>query len=580
MSQSSISKPSKIILGIHDGTHDAGACIIQDGQILAAMDEERFLRRKNAGGFPTNSIINCLEVLQMHPTDIDEVAFAGLINPNPVLRLFRNQQEKWRLDDGHFYNPSNTGRFSNWLQFQSPFPKIRSNNVWWNGLLTKRFQRELHQKIHFPKDTKISIFDHHQCHAAAGYYQSGFEEALVVVADGIGDGLCLSLWKGNGLSLSKIFEMPYPHSYGLLYASITGYFGFKPFRHEGKVTGLSAAGTASNIPIAFPFQGDFPNRKITESFPLYEWLQGLDGYSKEDTAAWLQHGIQRELGEIIKYFMKSETHRNNKNHELSTNLVCSGGLFANVSLNQYLVEYCQPRNIFIFPNMGDAGLSVGAAHLAYPTIPKPLETLFLGTDINQNHTVKTVQKANLKCLKGNIVELTAQALQEGKIVARCSGRMEYGPRALGNRSILASAKSPNITQRLNHALQRSDFMPFAPMIRREDMDLALKPSEPSNFAYQWMTITGTATEYLMQTSPAIVHIDKTLRPQIIDQKQKELWDILTLHKENTGEIALINTSFNIHEEPIVCNISEAITTFKAAKLDALILGDYWITHTK
>ena len=556
------------VLGIFDGTHDAGACLIEDGVVVAACDEERWTRKKGQGGFPIRSIRWILEYTNLSLSQIDHIAVAGFINPNPVLRIFRQKQQGWRLDDGHFYAPKK--RFSNWLQFKSPFPKLKpKQNVVWRGFqkgLEFTIRKELSK--HFHGDTPpVSIYEHHHCHAASAHFAAGHQESLVLVADGVGDGVALSIWRGSKHRVSKCFELPYPHSIGLLYASITGYLGYKPFRHEGKVTGLAARGDARNIDVAFPFSGPFPHRHITTSFPLYEWLKNLDGHTPEDISAWLQQGIETEILGILQWAQMQFG---------SFPLVMAGGLVANVALNAHISKQLDVSDIFIFPNMGDAGLSTGAAYLSgakhHQWQPKRIASIYWGPAIASSNPVQADGKSD-----ADLLALAGKALQNGKIVARAVGRMEYGPRALGNRSILCSAASPEIHTALNTLLNRSETMPFAPIMRLETADQWLTIPENARTATEWMTITVQAKPELTQRCPAVVHVDRSLRPQLISQdKHPILWQLLKNHEVNTGEPALINTSFNRHEEPIVCTERDAIKAFNESKLDALWLGNRWI----
>jgi len=559
-------------LGIFDGTHDAGACLIEDGVVIAACDEERWTRKKGQGGFPIRSIKWILEYTSLSLSQIDHIAVAGFINPNPVLRIFREKQQGWRLDDGHFYAPKK--RFSNWLQFKSPFPKLKpKQNVAWRGFqkgLEFTIRKELSKHFHIDSPP-VSIYEHHHCHAASAHFAAGHQESLVLVSDGVGDGIALSLWRGSKHSVSKCFELPYPHSLGLLYASITGYLGYKPFRHEGKVTGLAARGQAKNIDVEFPFSGPFPHRHITTSFPLYKWLNNLDDHTPEDISAWLQQGIEAEILGILQWAQLQFG---------SFPIVMAGGLVANVALNSHISKQLNVSDIFIFPNMGDAGLAAGAAYLEgakhHQWMPKRIASVYWGPEIESSNTVQPDSKSDAELLA-----LAGKALQNGKMVARAVGRMEYGPRALGNRSILCSAASPEIHTVLNTLLNRSETMPFAPIMRLETADKWLTLPENARTATEWMTITVQAKPELIKRCPAVVHVDGSLRPQLISQdKHPILWQLLKNHEINTGEPALINTSFNRHEEPIVCTEKDAVKAFHESKLDALWLGNRWIEATE
>ena len=555
-------------LGIFDGTHDAGACLIEDGLVVAACDEERWSRNKGQGGFPIQSIKWILDYTGLSLSQIDHVAVAGFINPNPVLRVFRQRQQNWRLDDGYFYAPNK--RFSNWLQFNSPFPKLKpTQNVAWRVFqkgLEHTIRKELFKQFQV-QPPPVSIYEHHHCHAASAHFAAGHLESLVLVADGVGDGVALSIWKGSKHTVSKCFELQYPHSLGLLYASITGYLGYKPFRHEGKVTGLAARGNATNINIPFPFSGSFPNRHITASFPLYDWLRNLDGHTPEDISAWLQQGIETEILGILQWAQQEFG---------SFPLVMAGGLVANVALNATISTHLDVEDIFVFPNMGDAGLAAGAAYLSgakhHQWLPQRIDSVYWGPEIKPANALHPDIKT-----PSELLTVAGTALQAGKIIARAVGRMEYGPRALGNRSILCSAASRDIHTTLNTLLNRSETMPFAPIMRAETASNWLMIPENAWTATEWMTITVQAKPELIQRCPAVVHVDGSLRPQLIrKEKHPVLWQLLKNHEVNTGEPALINTSFNRHEEPIVCTEEDALRAFHESKLDSLWLGNRWI----
>ena len=563
-----------LILGIFDGTHDAGACLIEDGAIVAACDEERWTRKKGQGGFPIKSIKWILHDRNISWIDIEHIALAGFINPNPLLRLLRPLQQKWRLDEGQFYAPDQW--FSNWIQFRSPFPKLKPTQhvswKWFQNRLTDSIEQQL-RRLFNDNLPPITIYEHHQCHAASAHFASGHSESLILVADGLGDGIALSIWRGRKHTVSKCFELPYPHSLGLLYASITGYLGYKPFRHEGKVTGLSARGRAENIDLAFPFQGPFPHRHITTQFPLYDWLKQLDGHSPMDIASWLQDGIEKEIVGILKWAQSQFG---------TLPLVMAGGLVANVALNAAISREIDTPDIFIFPNMGDAGLAIGAAYLCggehFQWTPQQITSVYLGPDIT--NTQSSLYNDNIICCESSeeeLIRLAGNSLAKGQIIARAVGRMEYGPRALGQRSILCSAGQTEIHTTLNRLLNRTETMPFAPIMRKETATKWLDIPKNAWTATEWMTITVQAKSELTKRCPAVVHVDGSLRPQLIAKDTHPvLWQLLYNHEQMTGEPALINTSFNRHEEPIVCTHNDALKAFIESNLDALWLGSLWV----
>lgn len=564
-----------LVLGIHDGTHDAGAALVRDGRLVAACNEERFTRTKGAGGWPTASIAACLDGVS--PGSVDAVAFAGLVNPNPALRAVRPAQRRFQLDDGWFYSEADTpsARLSSWLQFESPFPRLRSDAPA-ARLLAPALRRVLGRDVaraglHAPLD----VYDHHDCHAASAFYTCGWSPALVVVADGVGDGLALTVYRGEHGRLTRLGAMAYPHSYGLLYATITGLLGFRPFRHEGKLVGLAARGNPDAVPLPFPFTGPPDDRRFQWGFgaPLRPFLEALRPYRREDVAAWLQRGVERDLVALLRHHVRATGLRS---------VALAGGVFANVRLNQKLGD--EVDHLYVHPHMGDGGLAAGAALLAWARtgaeVPLPqLPDAFLGPAFSPEAMEGELRRAGVRWKRAQGLEdEVAARLADGQIVARFDGRMEYGPRALGNRSILASAADRAMTDRLNVALDRSDFMPFAPLLLAEAADEWVEGLAPVRDAARFMTVTVQAKPSLAAACPAAVHVDGSLRPQLVDARTTPgLHRILAGYQRRTGVPAVINTSFNLHEEPIVHSPAEALATWKKARLDALALGPYLVT---
>lgn len=575
------------VLGIYDGTHDAGVALLRDGDLVAACNEERFSRVKGAGGWPTESIAHCLRAAG---GAVDRVAFAGVVNPNPGLRGVRRLQRSFRLDDGAFYveDPTPGDRIGQWLQFRSPFPYLRAEHPA-SALIRPAVRGMLQQAARRSGiAAPVSLHEHHRCHAASAWYTSGFREGLVVVADGIGDGLALTVWRGGEAGLTRLGAMPYPHSYGLLYATITGFLGFRPFRHEGKLTGLAALGDPAAVREPFPFHGPVEDRRFTQRFgaELRPWLDRLRGYRREDVCAWLQAGLERELGALCAWWMAREG---------LSRLALAGGVFGNVRLNQAIAALPGVEALSVHPHMGDGGLAAGAALCAWAEAdpaarPRAMRHAFLGPAWGEEEIRAALlaeglaegaqregQREGVVRRPQDLEEQVAQLLAEGRIVARFDGAMEYGPRALGNRSILASAADPRMTDRLNLALSRSDFMPFAPLLLDEVAEAWVEGLSPVREAARFMTVTVQATARMRKTCPAAIHVDGSLRPQLVDAATHPgLHRILSGYYRRTGVPALINTSYNLHEEPIVCRPQEAIATWRAARIDALAIGPFLV----
>ncbi|MCB9764580.1 MAG: hypothetical protein H6739_32700 [Alphaproteobacteria bacterium] len=594
-------KPADLILGIYDGTHDAGAALVRDGRIIAACNEERFTREKGQAGWPSASIRSCLAVAGVQPQDVQHVAFAGLVNPNPGLRVLRPVQRRWKLDGGRFYTETDTllDRVSQWVQFDSPFPAMRSDSAAARGyapalrrMLSRMMRQELGGDAAFvragvvgtglprwlDRSDRITLHDHHRCHAAAAYYTCGRRDVLVVIADGIGDGLGLTVWRGTAGKLVLLGAMPYPHSYGLFYATITGFLGFRPFRHEGKITGLAPHGDPERVKVPFPFEGPPTERRFTQSFgpAMRPWLERLRPYSREDISAWLQRGLEDELRAILSAWMT----RTGLSH-----LSLAGGVFANVQLNQRIATLPGVDSVTVFPHMGDGGLAAGAALVAWADErqgawePYRLEHAFLGPAFSDAEIEAALAESSTRWQRvQDIEDAVAQRLAQGQIVCRFDGAMEYGPRALGNRTIMAPAHLADTPDRLNRALNRSEFMPFAPAVLDELADDWVTGLGPCRHSARFMTINVQARPDFAEKLPAGVHVDGSLRPQLVDaERTPSFHKVLTSFNRLTGLPGIINTSFNLHEEPIVCTPAEAVRTFTSAGLDALAIGPYLVT---
>lgn len=548
-----------MILGIHDGTHDAGAALVLDGRLFAACSEERFTRHKGQGGWPSASIAACLQRVGARPKDVEKVVFPGVVNPNPGLRLFRKLQSDFKLDEGAFYSPSPSpgDRLGDWLQFRSPFPRLLGD-----GRVGRALRLPLQVALGAQARREglvapVRVEEHHRCHAASAYWTCPWDEALVLIADGVGDGLALSAWVGRPSGLRRVGTMPYPDSYGLLFATLTGFLGFRPFRHEGKLVGLAATGDRARIRTPFPFAGPPGQRRFTQQLGqglrpfLAELRRELDaGATRADLCAWLQHNVEEDLTALARHYVERTGLRR---------FALAGGVFANVRLNQRIAAL---GPIFVHPHMGDGGLAAGAALTVAPR-REALAHAFLGPEAS----------STLGDADGDVARTMAEALAADQLVGRWEGAMEYGPRSLGHRSILAPAHDRAVTQRLNTALDRSDFMPFAPLLLAEDAERWVDGLANTREAARFMTVTVQAKPELERLCPAVVHVDGSLRPQLVDSTTPALERTLRLYRERTGLPAVINTSFNLHEEPIVCSDGDALRTGRAARLDVLTFGD-------
>ena len=405
--------------------------------------------------------------------------------------------------------------------------------------------------------------------------------------DGVGDFSWGSVWLGEHGKLQRIEYLPYLNSIGLLYSAITIYLGFKPTRHEGKVLGLAAFGKPEPLLsrlLAHTNTTDWNellNAKLAWVVLKFgdEMGQSIlrelcDDLSQEDVAA----GIQAYTEQLICDWIQAQARTLGVRK-----LALAGGVFANVKLNQRLLALPEIDNIYVHPNMGDGGLATGAAYEVYARlqnglIPKLQPHVYLGTEINRENALAALEKSGLAYSEPeNLSYTVAKLLAAGKVVARAAGKMEYGPRALGNRTVMASCQDKAINLWLNEKFARTEFMPFAPVIIEEQAQAYFPDWREDHVTARFMTLTYDASAIAQKNIPAAIHVDNTARPQVIRRVDNpDYYDIINDYYQLTGVASVINTSFNMHEEPIVRTAEEAILAFQAAQLDALILDGFLI----
>ncbi len=440
---------------------------------------------------------------------------------------------------------------------------------------------------------EVEYVCHRLSHVSSSFWGSKFDDSLCLNYDG---GMANDPWFGgvykanrkDGISVLDQFSAARYAKVTLLYQVITAYLGFTPNKHEGKVTGLAAYGKPQEYCLRvfnqwllqdflslentlrweFPYNEKINARIVSNGSSLENFCEPLNQFSAKDIAASLQYFSERHVIEIIQNARKIGWD--------SPNLCLSGGLFANVKINQRVAELGF-RKVFIAPPMTDDGTALGAAwHVASRNMdfnPKPFSTMYLGPAFESSQALDLIQSGDILVEKPeNIPEYLANLLANGYVVAMFQGAMEFGPRSLGNRSIIASAFDPKINESLNKRLNRTEFMPFAPICRAEDANEFFKNLDVVEHATHFMTVTLDCTESLKKACPAVVHVDGTARPQLVTaQENPMMHSIIGEYKKVSGRPALVNTSFNIHEEPIVCTPEDALKGFFEAALDYLYI---------
>lgn len=558
------------ILGINDG-HDSGICLMDGGKIIYASSEERFSRKKFHWGFPTLALQNMFEYTHIEPSSIERVAIGGLA--------------KFETEDTYTFDVTAMTGLRRWGHYigrsLGPFAEtdIFASAVRMFGQFKRESTFTFADRLNkVGIDAPIDMYDHHLCHAASAYFTCGHDPALVITADGSGDGLAGSVYIGTKGHLRRIAFSPVIHSSGRFWDVITYLCGFKPVRHAGKITGLAAYKPSDKAyQLLKTLYGGDARHLYFRNKERRVWLGELErirrllvGFSREEIAYAAQKVLEEAYTTVIRQAIKLTG---------ISHLALAGGTFANVRLNQIIAEMPEVASIWIFPHMGDGGLNAGAAYLSQATHqglkPKQLEHVYLGPAYDTSHIDKALRDHSLPVRQvSDPGQVIADHLAEKHVIGIFQGRMEYGPRALGNRSIVAEPTDPTMMDWLNKRLERTEFMPFAPMILEHRAPEYFENFTPHAYPAKYMTLCFLVTDKGRAKAPGIVHKDGTARPQVVNATSNPLIArALTLYEEKTGLPLCINTSFNKHEEPIVCTPEDAIKEFIRGGTDVLVLED-------
>jgi len=557
------------ILGITDAK-DCGAVILEGSKILAAVNEERLSRVKLESGFPYRSIAEVMRLSKTKPDQISAIAVAGIMSPFVMTRLLRTFQEHEDkvLDDPQRRDARSI--MSDLLKYRLRVTETKPASC--AGRIGKQFvekiiRKDLPQSL---RGTPLLLVDHHLAHAASAYYTSGKNVALCFTSDGYGDGVSMTVNLCRNGQIFRLYEADAKDSLGTFYSLITILLGFKPHRHEGKITGLAAFGKAENVAMAFPFVVNNGRVNYTgiEGHSGEKWLkQKIGKLPREDVAAWVQKGTEEAIHKMVNHWTgKTKVY----------DIILAGGVFSNVCVNQKVYESRNVKSVYIFPHMGDGGLAAGAAFAYLRPKNVRLQSVYLGRGYTDKDIKSELDAFNLHYEHYHPIEpKIAELLSEGKVVGRFSGSMEYGPRALGNRSIICEAKRKEVNDWLNKRLKRSEFMPFAPSTLAEYAKKCYKNIDGISHALTFMTITVDCTDWMKEHCPAVVHVDGTARPQLVHKEiNPSYYTVLSEYNKITGIPTIVNTSYNMHEEPIVASPNDAIRSFLSGKLDFLAIGNY------
>ena len=558
------------ILGISCGYHDSAAALIKDGKVLGAVEEERFTGIKHDSSFPINTIKWLYDEFKITGDDINAVAYYD----NPKYKLDRIEKSLKRGPLTQFFN--------------------RKKILKRNKIKYDTFENQIYGITH--RNVELYYSEHHLSHAAYSFYTSPYDRASILSVDGVGEWETTTLWYGEGNKLSKIQQIKFPHSLGMLYSAFTAFLGFKPNEGEYKVMGLASYGDPQKFLNKFrklytiTEDGGF---ELNMEYFTYDWsdthmfneklgkLLGIPNRLPEDNlnqphkdlAATLQHEYEFLFFRLVDRLFAIRS---------SNNLCLSGGCAYNGTANGKILEKSNFKNVWIPPAPSDAGSAIGAAlHVYYENMGNAKRqdntNPYLGPYTQNDEIKEILEEMDIdiwyeKKFHSEIIPIISKEIVDGNVVGWFEGRMEFGSRALGNRSILGNPCDPQMQERINRVVKkREGFRPFAPIVKLEDQAKYFDYDKPIPYMNQVVKVKEEYRDKL----PAITHVDGSARIQSLKKIQhKRMYNLLTqLHKDN-GYPIVLNTSFNLKDQTMVLDPKTAIETFLNCEMDILVMHNY------
>jgi carbamoyltransferase len=590
------------VLGISAFYHDSAAALIEDGRLVGAAQEERFTRKKHDSGFPQNAVQYCLDAAGIKLADVDYVAFYD----KPFLKFERLLETYLAFAPRGF------------TSFRMAMPLWLKEKLFQKTLLRDEMKK---WQPDFDWSNRLLFGEHHQSHAASAFFPSPYEEAAILCMDGVGEWATTSLGWGQGNKLEMLREIHFPHSIGLLYSAFTYYTGFKVNSGEYKVMGLAPYGEPKYKDLILDRIVDLKEDgtfRLDQSY--FDYCTGLrmtnDKFAdlfggparKPDKELLVQKhmdlaaSIQAVTEEIVLRLGKSV-----KKETGAKNICLAGGVALNCVANGKLLREKIFDGIWVQPAAGDAGGAVGAAFAAYHGFlgqPRKLnghldgmDGSYLGPKYEDDEIAERLTNAGAKftrLARHEMIEQTAQALADAKAVGWMQGRMEFGPRSLGARSILGDARSPSMQKTLNLKVKyRESFRPFAPAVLREDLEQYFDIKTDSPYMLMVAPVNEsrrramTAEEQALfgidklnvprSDIPAVTHVDYSARIQTVHKETNpDFHELLATFKAKTGCSVVVNTSFNVRGEPIVCTPEDAFRCFMGSEIEVLVVGNCFL----
>ena len=600
-----------IIIGINFG-HDAAVAIIRNGKVLAAIEEEKVSRIKQDFGWPRNALNRLLAEHSIKPSEVDAIVMATEVTHNLGKAEVKYRFTKEKMDKNIEY----LNRITNYIGLANSKPGYDNNNA-----IIDLLRKEGFTKAGF------LTYDHHLAHAASAYYASPINQQLVITSDGHGGKSSFNFYTPTKAGLSLIRGNDYTISVGLFYSMITKLLGFRATRHEGKITGLAAYGKPCVLldkfrGLFFYDNGKlcrFPHKELEKWWDHYQLGKKLSLTSKINLAtsgyeisvdygrrgqvilAWLEENTKGFSKEDIAYACQKVAeevtvkeleivlieHFNEQNVAVGL----AGGVFANVRINQMIYETKGVSNIFVQPAMGDSGLAIGLAMLGDIDLTKKskedrhyaIKDTYLGPDYTKDVTsfIEGIKEEAIVRKMDAPAKEIAQMLMDNQVVGFWHGTMEWGPRALGRRSMILNTFDRNVNDSVNKRLNRTEFMPFAPSIIDYMMETYIPSYKKECPAADYMTVTYDVDPKYHDQLQAVVHVDGTARPQAVKKETNPYYyEIIDEFYKLSGCGAIVNTSFNAHEEPIVSGPEFAYKALKEDRIDSLVIDNYLILVKK
>lgn len=569
------------ILGITSFAHEASCALIKDGVICSVIEEERLNRKKHTWEYPQNAIAECLKQEGITIRDVDHITFFWV----PVREVIDNIGHVFR------YFPQSLNLLQGPSGGNSELSFVQRVNA------MRTVGSRIQQQFELPHPPKVHFIEHHLGHAASVFFVSPFAQAAILTMDGRGESTSTLMSWGQGHRIEKIKEIRVPHSLGHLYAAVTGFLGFKPFFDEWKVMGMSAYGKDT-------YASDFADLVRLTDDGGYQLNLKYFKFHTHGQRAWLSEDFYRKFGParqpdgpydqrhfdlafgLQAIVEKTGVYLAQHLYDITRcpNLCLTGGVVLNCLMNKRIVEQTPFQNFFFQPIANDAGTSFGSALYYYHHVlgqqrRHAFPSVYLGTEFSNAQIEAVLAAKGVKFRQtSQIARETAKYIAEGKIVGWFQGRMEAGPRALGNRSITVNPMLLDMKERLNARVKKREFYrPFAPSVLEEKAGeyFRMPKGQPSPY----MILIGDVREEKKKVIPAVTHADGTARVHTVNREvNPRYWELICEFEKLTGVPVLLNTSFN-ENEPIVATPQQAVDCFLRTEFDVLAIGDYLVTKS-